>query len=132
MREWRKFGIGDYEVNEIGEVRRATASINTAEGRMKKPCKSSNGYMIVGCFSNGKRTNVLVHRAVAEAFIGPCPNGWQVNHKDGNKCNNRLENLEYVSVSGNMIHAIREGLHVIPATRGTSRRPAYQRPQGGR
>jgi hypothetical protein len=119
MEEWRVFGTGHYEVSNLGNVRRKEPGVNTQVGRSKKSSKSSNGYMIVGCFADGKRTNVLVHRAVAEAFIGACPDTQQVNHIDGDKTNNRLENLEYVTVSENMTHAIRIGLHVAPTARAT-------------
>lgn len=54
---------------------------------------------------------MLVHRLVASAFLGPCPKNKEVNHKDGNKLNNKLENLEYASHSDNMKHAIRSGLY---------------------
>lgn len=117
MEEWREFGPGYYEVSNRGGIRRKAPGVNTGEGRLKKPSLSSNGYMIVGCYVEGKRTNILVHRAVAEAFISPCPDGCQVNHKDGVKTNNSLSNLEYVTVSENGKHAIMMGLASAPTKR---------------
>ena len=119
MEEWRPFFNGLYEVSNLGNVRRATAGVNTHAGRVKKPSQSSNGYFIFGVFANGARTNFLVHRAVAEAFLGPIPVGAEVNHKDGNKLNNRLDNLEVVTVSENVIHALRTGLAKLPQQRAT-------------
>ena len=67
----------------------------------------------------GKRTSDPIHRLVAEAFIGPRPTGFQINHIDGNKCNNRVENLEYVSASDNQKHAFRIGLASMKGERHT-------------
>lgn len=52
----------------------------------------------------------FVHRIVAEVFLGPA-GGLQVNHKDGNKTNNAVENLEYVTNQQNRNHAVRHNLH---------------------
>lgn len=57
-----------------------------------------------GCYS------ILVHRLVAHAFIGPCPEGMEVNHEDGIKSHNYAKNLEYKSHSLNIKHAIDNGL----------------------
>jgi hypothetical protein len=108
--EWREIHEMGYEVSNLGNVRRSVDGVNTAIGRIKTPSLSGNGYLIVGLFKNGKRKNVLVHRAVAEAFIGHIDNSREVNHIDGNKLNNKLENLEIVSRSQNFRHAISTGL----------------------
>lgn len=60
-----------------------------------------------------KQTNIRVHRIVAEVFIGPCPDGYVVNHIDGDKHNNCIYNLEYVTPSQNNIHALENGLRHI-------------------
>ena len=74
-----------------------------------KPTK--NGYACVNLRStNFTRLSVPIHRLVAEEFI-PNPNGLpQVNHKDGNKLNNCVSNLEWVSSSDNVRHAVKNGL----------------------
>jgi hypothetical protein len=59
---------------------------------------------------SGKYSTFSLHRLVAEAFIGPRPAGMEVNHKDGNKGNNQADNLEYVTKSENVRHAMRLGL----------------------
>jgi hypothetical protein len=50
---------------------------------------------------DGKARTVLVHRIVADAFLGPCPAGYQVDHVNGHKADNRAANLEYVTPSEN-------------------------------
>lgn len=61
---------------------------------------------------------MTVHSIVLEAFVGPRPEGMQCNHKDGNKTNNSLSNLEWVTQSENALHAIKNGLQ--PLCRGES------------
>lgn len=68
-------------------------------------------YPKVRLFSNGRSIEKTIHRLVAEAFI-PNPLGkTEVNHIDGNKLNNQVENLEWVTRSENELHAFRTGLN---------------------
>lgn len=60
--------------------------------------------------NNGSHQKFRVNRLVLEAFVGPCPDGHESNHKDGIKSNNDSENLEWVTHSENVQHAYRLGL----------------------
>ena len=68
------------------------------------------GYMTVNPVRDGKNVSTYVHHLVAEAFLGPRPPGLSINHLDGDKTNNHVENLEYVTHAANMAHAARTGL----------------------
>ena len=69
-----------------------------------------DGYLLATCKGLSKNGQVRVHRLVAQCFIGDCPDGYEVNHKDGNKTNNSVHNLEYVTSKENSIHAVKTGL----------------------
>jgi len=60
------------------------------------------GYMFVRLMQNGKRKNKYVHRLVYETFVGKIPKGFEINHINHNKSDNRLCNLELVSHSENV------------------------------
>lgn len=77
--------------------------------KMKKTLGNS-GYYYVELFENKIGRKWLVHRLVAEAFIPNPLNKRQVNHKDGNKLNNYIANLEWASSRENVIHAFKSGL----------------------
>lgn len=64
-----------------------------------------NGYLAVTMFINGEKYNKRVHRLVAECFIPNTQNKLEVNHIDGNKKNNKVSNLEWVTRKENMSHA---------------------------
>lgn len=108
MEQWKPIlSLGsNYEASSKGRIRRATASRGTKIGRIITSGVMPSGYIIASVQINRKTTTFLVHRLVAEAFIGPIPDGLEVNHKDSNKANNHPENLEYVTRSENLIHAI--------------------------
>jgi len=70
-----------------------------------------NGYLRVNLSKNNKFKKYLIHRLVAEAFIENNQNKPFVNHINGNKSDNRLENLEWCNNSENMLHAYKIGLY---------------------
>lgn len=112
--EWREVvGRDGYEVSSYGRVRSVERVIlrrgfpAQMKGRILAQRKQNAGYMVVNL---GLGYQKLVHRLVALAWIGNPPDGTEVNHIDGNKTNNRVENLEYVSRKQNMRHAQDTGL----------------------
>ena len=92
-----------YDVSNFGNVR-------NAKGNMLKPFPIHQGYLVVDLCRKGKKTHHRLNRLVAEAFIPNPENKTEVNHKNGNKTDNRAENLDWTSKSENMIHAYKTGL----------------------
>lgn len=78
--------------------------------RFMKQHNDGNGYLIVKLRNNGMSKNYKVHKLVAEVYLENPNNLAQINHIDGNKLNNYLSNLEWVSASDNMKHAYKLGL----------------------
>lgn len=70
-----------------------------------RPLKNGNGYLSVRLSLEGKKTKEYIHRLILMTFKGPFPAGKQTNHKDLNRANNKLSNLEFVTPSENMLHA---------------------------
>jgi hypothetical protein len=95
---------GRYEVSDTGQVKGPKGIL--------KPCFHTNGYVRANLWKHGTSRWFKIHRLVATHFIPnprQCP---QVNHKDGNKINNLVSNLEWCTASENVIHAVRLfGLH---------------------
>ena len=104
--EWRLIHDDYYEVSNLGNVRRAKPGIATFVGRPVLPIIGMGGYAQLA-LSGLKKRRAYVHHLVAEAFIGPRPVGFVINHKDANKTNNSIENLEYVTYSENAKHAVK-------------------------
>lgn len=99
---------GKYQISTWGNVRNRS-------GKILKPYKNKKGYLKVGLFSDGVVHKYRINRLVATAFI---PNPFklpQVNHKDGNKQNNSITNLEWVTDAMNKEHAmkLRRGEYVL-------------------
>lgn len=96
---------GVYEISNLGNLVRVASCTGKP---CRKPVKKElrKGYRSFTLSMSGKAKHFSAHRLVWEAFVGPIPIGMQLNHKDGDKDNPDLTNLEVVTASENKIHAI--------------------------
>lgn len=106
---WKPWRDGTYEVSDAGNIRRAKPGISTFVGRPVKPMVAAGGYTQAQLKSDGKSIRAYVHHVVMEAFVGDRPKGMVVNHKDLNRQNNALANLEYITQKENCAHALSHG-----------------------
>lgn len=103
----------EYQINQFGEIRTLKDSPKLKKYDVLKPQISKrNGYVYQMLYKNGKEKLLRVHRLVAMAFLSNPNNLPQVNHKDGNKQNNSVDNLEWCEQSDNMKHAYKNGLQI--------------------
>lgn len=117
--EWRDvagYG-GRYQVSNLGRVRSLNRTIvqsngktQARRGRLLKPRPTKAGYRQVHLYEEGAGANQYIHRLVLDAFVGSAPDGTECNHKDGDKTNNHVDNLEWVSHTENIRHAYDNGL----------------------
>lgn len=103
--------LDNYEVSEDGRIRNATTKQEI------KQFVGNDGYLRTQIAGKTR----LVHRVVAKAFLPEDPNREFVNHKDGNKANNSVDNLEWSTRSENMYHAYSNDLKPRPIGTRNSR-----------
>lgn len=113
---------GWYEVSDQGRVHRVAARARVRTGGMLAAFTDRKGYRRVQLSQAGRRKYIRVHQLVSQAFLDPAPAGYEVNHRDGDKGNNRPSNLEWVTRKANMEHAIRTGLMRTPGLGHGSRK----------
>lgn len=108
MEQWKIVqGFENYLVSTLGNVK-------TINGRFKKIIyDNKNSYGYVELWKNNKGKKFRIHRLVAETFIPNYDNKEQVNHIDGNKTNNCVDNLEWVTPKENVTHAINNNLIIL-------------------
>lgn len=104
MEQWAKIKGTHYSVSSGGRVR------NDETGKNLSLQTDRYGYSNVHLYFDGKEHRIQVHRLVAQAFLPNPLNMPQVNHIDGNKQNNNMINLEWVTNAENQKHAIKHGL----------------------
>lgn len=120
--EWRDITgyEGLYQVSNIGRVKSLdrmtngkSGSLRMVKGRLRSPSKSGWGYLAVLLVDKtGNHTQHAIHKLVAESFLNNNENLPQVNHRNGIKTCNKVDNLEWITPSGNTQHAYDTGLAV--------------------
>lgn len=106
-----------YDVSNLGRVRRKERWTKRIDGKYNhfnqkiiKPATTKIGYVYICMFINRKKAGEFLHRIVAKAFLPHNALKTEVNHKDGNKQNNNVDNLEWVTRQENIRHAYNSGL----------------------
>lgn len=137
---------GRYSVSDYGRVRseprvvmRSNGAPQTVQGRILTTPIASNGRKIASLRNGAGRVRTHpVHRLVAEAFIGPKPEGWHTCHTDGDPLNNRVDNLRYDTQAENMRDMVRHGRGNVAKTHCPQGHPyargnmyVYPRKSGG-
>lgn len=114
---WKQvLGYDYYEISNTGLIRSKDRIVTDKNGKFLRLNKSKllrpriGVYLMIGLNKEGVQKQFLIHRLVAEHFINRKGNKNQVNHKNGDKHDNRLENLEWVTPSENQRHAFKNGL----------------------
>lgn len=108
MEKWKTIKqYNKYEISDKGNIRHAESKI------LLEKDFNNCGYLRVVLKEYSNKTRPLIHRLVAEAFLENPYNKPQVNHIDGDKTNNNIENLEWVTRSENEIHKLKQGLSNI-------------------
>lgn len=103
--------FSEYFATEDGRVYSALRKWRR-KGRFLKLSIATGGYRRVNLYKDGKRHHKFVHRLILEAFVGPCPDGMEGCHNNGDPADNRLENLRWDTRSCNILDAIRHGTFV--------------------
>lgn len=118
---------GLYEISNLGRVKSLPKfycnNSTLHKERFLKP-QNKKGYYQVALLKNGKPKWISVHRLVAEAFIEKPPY-LQINHKDGNKLNNRADNLEWCTGRENINHSIKIGLQKPKGHTNSNAKPIF-------
>lgn len=109
---------GGYEVSDQGCIRSVSRTIHAINGRTRRhkgrPIRlspSPDGYIRYEFHFRGQSSTRSVHQLVARAFIGPLPPGMEVLHRNGDRIDNRVENLRYGTHQENVRDSVRHGTH---------------------
>lgn len=111
VEEWKPvIGFEDtFLISSFGRLRRIRTRYGNPTDRLLNPYLADHGYRVTQLQLVPVRIRQYLHDMVAAAFIGPRPDGYQVNHIDADRSNNRVDNLEYSTQYDNIHHAIALG-----------------------
>jgi len=116
---------GIYRVSNMGRIKSLSRKVDHEyskkifiKERILKGWLINSGYFSIGLSKDGYNSKKLIHRIVAEAFITNPENKPEINHKNGIKTDNRVENLEWCSSSHNKLHSFKMGLSPKPKRKG--------------
>lgn len=123
---WKEcYGYPDYEVSTFGNIRSKERirfgrfyKPRVVKGRILRPARDSDGYRFIGIRKNFVRASNKMSRLIALTFIANPENKPQVNHRNGIRNDDRVENLEWVTGSENIRHSIKtlgRKMYLIPA-----------------
>lgn len=101
---------GLYEVSSFGKIRGISRVTKRPRAPLSPYDRKADYHRVRVWLNRKKVATITVHIAVMAAFVGPRPPGMVINHIDGDKWNNTVSNLEYVTPAENTWHAIRSGL----------------------
>ena len=108
--KWMDYLNGIYSISSFGNVSRIAPGQGAIVNKILKQPVDNAGYCVTTFCIDGKKMPKRTHAVVAELFLGPRPMSMEINHIDGDKKNNRVDNLEYISKSNNAKHARALGL----------------------
>ena len=121
MEIWKDIiGYDQYQVSNYGRVK-TTANKATRKERILKPLIHPKGYFRVALWKDNKSKFFFIHRLVAKYFISNPENKPTINHIDGDKSNNHIDNLEWTTYRENMNHAIENRISACGERNGRSK-----------
>lgn len=104
IEKWKRIKeFPHYKISNFGRVK-ILPRIKILKGKILNKFNIGRGYAGVTLYHYGRFKAFPIHKLVTKAFLGTCPKGKEVNHRNGNKMDSRLKNLEYVSHLENVLH----------------------------